>query len=78
MSRPKRAQLLLTFETTTDALSLEQQACGILRGRLIPLPGDVAAGCGLCWAEPAENESSFLEFLNTYSPPYDRLVHRFG
>lgn len=48
--RQKKDYCIMTFATTEDALAMEefcrQQD---IPGRIIPLPGDVAAGCGLCW-----------------------------
>lgn len=48
--RKKRDYVILTFRTTTDAMAMEAQcaACGI-SGRLIPIPREITAGCGLAW-----------------------------
>ena len=42
--------LIVTFATTTQALALETAASedGI-PGRIIPLPQQISAGCGLAW-----------------------------
>lgn len=55
--RVKQAKLVVSFETTADALYAEQvfQKQG-LQGRLIPTPREISAGCGLAWAETLEAE----------------------
>ena len=56
--RQKPPRLILTFETTTMALKMEKicHAAGA-PGRLIPVPREITAGCGLSWlASPEEKE----------------------
>ncbi len=50
----KTLSLVITFHETTQALAAESH-CGAagLPGRLIPVPREITAGCGLAWkAEP--------------------------
>ncbi len=57
--REKRPTLVITFDATTQALAAEQllQKAG-MPGRLIPVPREITAGCGLAWkAEPAAREA---------------------
>ena len=54
----KKLSLILTFATTTQAMAVEvfchRQG---LPGRLIPVPREITAGCGLSWkARPEEKE----------------------
>ena len=54
--REKKLRLIITFHTTTDAMAFENycQAEG-LPGRLIPVPTQITAGCGMAWmADPAD------------------------
>ena len=48
--RKKRPYIVLSFASTACAMGWEQEcrARGI-PGRLIPLPGEITAGCGLGW-----------------------------
>ena len=51
--REKRPALVITFPTTAAAMGTERG----LPGRTIPVPGEVAAGCGLAWkALPSDEE----------------------
>lgn len=44
---------MITFHTTADAMAMEK-ACRELGvpGRLIPVPREISAGCGLAWCAP--------------------------
>jgi hypothetical protein len=57
--REKRPALVIAFENVTDALAVEKhcQANG-LPGRIIPIPREITAGCGLAWkAEPGDRDA---------------------
>ena len=48
--RPKKLTQIITFKTTTAAMAMEDYCHehGI-PGRMIPLPQEISAGCGLAW-----------------------------
>ena len=53
--RPKQKRSILTFRTTTGAMAMEKMCREQgLPGRLIPVPGKISAGCGMCWMAPPE------------------------
>jgi hypothetical protein len=59
--RQKQMYYVLTFGTTTAAISMERFCQERkLPGRLIPLPVQISAGCGLAWRVP-ETEYPVLE-----------------
>ena len=62
--RKKTKQLVITFSTTTAAMAMEKRAqeMGIF-GRLIPLPSEISAGCGLSWKTKPEEKENMLVFL---------------
>ena len=48
--RAKQPYRVLSFATTQQALAWEKQcAAQGVPGRLIPLPREISAGCGLAW-----------------------------
>ena len=52
----RQNKLVITFHTTTAAMAMEKacNAAGI-PGRLIPVPREITAGCGMSWkAEPSD------------------------
>ena len=62
--RKKTKQLVITFSTTTAAMAMEKRAqeMGIF-GRLIPLPSEISAGCGLSWKTKPEEKEKIRVFL---------------
>lgn len=59
----KTKHIVVTFENVTAAMAFEKKAMGLqLNGRIIPLPGEIGAGCGLCYALK-EGQENILEVL---------------
>ena len=54
--RQKTLKLVVTFHTTTAAMAMETDCTAAgLPGRLIPVPREITAGCGMSWkAEPSD------------------------
>ena len=53
--RAKELRLIVTFHTTTSAMAMEKVCAqkGV-PGRLIPVPRDITAGCGMAWSAPPD------------------------
>ena len=48
--RVKRPYIVLSFNATVDAMAWEKHCAEAdIPGRLIPLPRELSAGCGLAW-----------------------------
>ena len=59
MLRKPQLRLVITFHTTAEALKTEQLARSAgLEGRLIPVPRQLSAGCGLAWSGAPETEEA--------------------
>ncbi len=60
----KKPTLIITFATTTQAMAMEkfcaQQG---LPGRLIPVPREITAGCGLSWKAQPEDKDRLITAL---------------
>ena len=64
MNRPRKRCVVVSFATTAAALRWEQEAKAAgLPGRLIPVPREITAGCGLAWRDAPENEKSLRDLL---------------
>lgn len=64
MARQKKSALVLSFEKTTDAMAVEKFCMGReLPGRLIPVPREITAGCGLAWKAAPEDEPALVTAL---------------
>lgn len=69
MERVKTNKLVITFPTTTAAMTMEA-ACNPEHGRLIPVPSEVQAGCGLAWCTKPEYEDIVLTLMAENNIPY--------
>ena len=70
--REKKDSLLITFPSTTSAMAAEclfQERH--LPGRLIPVPGEIRAGCGLAWKTDPGGRALLLKALEISHIPYD-------
>lgn len=73
--RKKKRYVILTFATTTAAMATEKQ-CGIRRipGRLIPLPAEISAGCGLAWRMLPEEYELYETQLKGLGQEFEQVV----
>ena len=56
----KSEKLVAAFGSTHDALLCEQLCKGAgVPGRLIPIPTDITADCGLCFMMPPDEKDNF-------------------
>lgn len=62
--RKKELKLVVTFHTTTDAMAMER-ACkeAGAPGRLIPVPREISAGCGLAWCAALEERETLQRVM---------------
>ena len=60
--REKRLYLVITFHTTSAAMAMESLCAQKgLPGRLIPVPREITAGCGMAFRAEIEQEQSLLD-----------------
>ena len=62
--RQKKPALVVTFAATADAMAMERY-CNEhqLPGRLIPIPREIHAGCGLAWKTLPDEKEQFTKAL---------------
>ena len=73
--RIKETRLVVTFHTTTDAMAMEAAGKETgLKGRLIPVPRAVTAGCGLAWSEPAGGREALELLICERHLAFDRII----
>ncbi len=57
LAREKKLWLIVTFPTTAAAMAMEKLCMEQgLAGRLIPVPREISAGCGMSWRAPTEEK----------------------
>ena len=66
--REKKPALVVTFDTTAAAMEAERRCQELgLPGRIIPVPREITAGCGLAWKAPPEAEEQIRTALQESS-----------
>ena len=70
----KQERVVFTFHTTTDAMAAEIQ-CKDLGGRMIPVPGEITADCGLAWCVEPGMEEILSDVLNAAKIPVQGVYH---
>ena len=64
--RKKVMKLVVTFHTTSDAMAMEK-VCKErnVPGRLIPVPREISAGCGLSWCAGIEDRDMIRKVIES-------------
>ncbi|MBO5130583.1 MAG: DUF3343 domain-containing protein [Oscillospiraceae bacterium] len=72
--RVKKPTLIITFATTTQAMAVEK-FCGDnqLPGRIIPVPREITAGCGLSWKAAPEDKEQLATALEGSGLGYEEM-----
>lgn len=72
--RPKELQCIITFHTTTEALLFEQAAREAgFAGRIIPIPREITAGCGLAWRDRINRREDLERLLMGHKLGFDQI-----
>lgn len=63
--RKKELKLIVTFHTTADAVAMEKvcRTSGV-SGRLIPVPREISAGCGLAWCAAPDQRDELVKVMD--------------
>lgn len=68
--REKFACVIITFNTTSQAMAFEKYCLEQkIKGRLIPVPTQISAGCGICF------KMLEIEYVK-YQKQLDDLAHK--
>jgi hypothetical protein len=63
--REKILSLIITFDTTAQAMAAEKYCLEHqLPGRLIPVPREISAGCGLAWKASPGDQNRLISELD--------------
>lgn len=70
--REKKLQLVISFESTANAMAVERFCMeNGLPGRLIPVPKEITAGCGLAWKADITQKDELLKAFARENIEYD-------
>ena len=65
--RTRQTYVVLSFRTTLEAMEWERQCLSAdIPGRLIPLPREISAGCGLAWRMLPEDFEHWQHKMDLY------------
>ena len=65
----KKLCLVVTFDATAAAMAAEKYCLERdVPGRLIPVPREITAGCGLAWKAEVDQEEAVTAFAGGKSP----------
>ena len=67
----KEEVVIITFKSMQDALDLESKT---KNGRIIPVPGFIKAGCGMCFMSKDLDMEKWKWFLNENHVGYEDIV----
>lgn len=70
----KEMKLVITFHTTTEAMTMEQvcKESGA-DGRIIPVPRSITAGCGLAWCADPDGEADLVVLMEEKGVRYQAI-----
>lgn len=72
--REKTPKAVVTFASTSDAMAVEAASRETgFPGRMIPIPSEISAGCGLAWCVPAEERRALLDALESGGLAYEAV-----
>lgn len=67
--------LVVAFDSTASALAFAKHAPAAgLAGRLIPIPRNLSAGCGMAWKEKPAHKKTVEELIESLSIDDARMV----
>lgn len=72
--KKKQLRLVVTFHTTADAMAMERSCAGKSQGRLIPVPRELSAGCGIAFSAPTEEKALIQQILADSGIDYEQLA----
>lgn len=73
--RKKENRLVITFHSTTEAMAAEKRLKEAnISGRLIPVPKQISAGCGLAWSAPEGEREAVVRSFGLMQLSFDQMT----
>lgn len=70
----KQEYLIITFHSLDDAMDLDAKQTASMKGRLIPKPSVIDAGCGMCFSCQNKEVEKWKIFLEENQIHYENIV----
>ena len=72
--RQKTPHAVVAFDTTSDAMAMDAAAREHgLPGRVIPVPSEVNAGCGMAWSVPCCQRDELEDAMKSLGLAYEGI-----
>ena len=73
--KEKKLSLVISFNKTVDAMAVEEYCLkNDVSGRLIPLPKEISAGCGLAWKCDASQKDEMKKIIFDLKIEFDKMT----
>lgn len=70
----KEMKILVSFGSAATAMGFEKFCkASNIEGRMIPLPREISAGCGICWISPIEIKDKVISALKISGYKCERI-----
>lgn len=70
--REKNLTVIITFVSTTQAMAMESRGKKTgFEGRIIPVPREISASCGLAWKCSGQNQDTVEKYLSEEDLEYE-------
>ena len=67
-------KLVIGFATTSNAMAMELFAKkNMLSGKLIPVPKELSAGCGLAWQSNLDDKEELIRILEDGNISWEKM-----
>lgn len=71
----KKLSLIISFNKTVDAMAVEEYCLKhTVSGRLIPLPKEISAGCGLAWKCDVSQKDEIKKIISDLKIEFDKMT----
>lgn len=72
--RKKLLTLIISFPSTTQAMLMEAKCRETnTPGRIIPIPGEISAGCGLAWSADPIYRDEILKLMLEHGIKFEQM-----
>lgn len=70
----KTMKIIISFDTISDAMAMEK-LCKIedIKGKLIPIPREISAGCGVAWSSEIKEEENIMNIIKNNKIDIDNI-----
>ena len=70
----KTLKVIITFSSTSESLKMEK-ICrkNSIKGRLIPDPREISAGCGMAWSSEVDLKDELLKIIDNNNIKIEKM-----